>query len=130
MSTVKFSRNQIVNMMAASWAFGSTASCAGKRNMEQLAEAATRIIAANTAAFLAPNAPASKQPDVTAQELELAFLGMTVQKQSEALITIDRLQYNLVSNDGHNFATLEIMTDLFGIARRLLRPRLLGAKVA
>lgn len=118
MSVILYSKSEIVDMLAACWNHGSIGSLDGKRRLERYAEMGARISEANRQAYEAtyPDDPA-ESATFTADEVCGAIVRQTVERKQRGLRTLDGIRYNVIANNGQDFATADILEDLVSLLR-------------
>ncbi len=116
MSVILYSRDEVLAAFAATWNRGSIGSLDAKRRLEYLAEAANRIMEGNRGAWNATYSdPAEPEAPVTGNEIKYALVAQTVDKKLRGYRCLRGLRYNLIANNGQDFATAEILDDLLGL---------------
>ncbi len=116
MSVILYSRDEVLSAFAATWNRGSIGSLDAKRRLDYLAEAANRIMEGNRGAWNATyNDPAEPEAPVTGNEIKYALVAQTVDKKLRGYRCLRGLRYNLIANNGQDFATAEILDDLLGL---------------
>jgi hypothetical protein len=120
MSVILYSREEIVTALAASWNRGSIGSTDNIRYMDYLAEAGNRIMAANRQAWDATYEDKAEQEiDINGRSIKAQLIRDTAQSKLDGLRTLRGLRYNLIANNGQDFATTEILDDLLGMFQAL-----------
>lgn len=112
MSVILYTHPEIVSMLATCWTRGSAGSTDALRFMEKMAQAGTLISRANADAYNATYTrdPEPAQPfEVTARDIKSVMMRATVNTRREGIRTLDGIRYNLVANNGQDFATAEIL---------------------
>lgn len=125
MSVILYDRDEILAAFAATWNRGSIGSTDNLRYMDYLAEAAGRIQAANKEAYNAtyPSDAATGLhdlngltiPPITGRDIKCAIIAKTVDSKLRGYRTLRGLRYNLISNNGCDFATTEVLDDLLAM---------------
>lgn len=122
MSVIHYEQDEIIAMIAATWNRGSVGSSDAIRYMDYLAEAGNRIMAANAKTYAATycNESVGWQP-ITGKMIKGALIQQTVDKRLRGLRTLDGIRYNLIANNGQDFASAEILDDLLGMMTARVR---------
>ncbi len=121
MSVILYSREEVLEAIAASWYRGSIGSTDNLRYMDYLAEAGNRIMAANCQAWDATYSDkAEPEPDITGREIKGAIIVKTIDTQLRGMRVLRGLRYNLIANSGEDFATTQILDDLLGMFAAML----------
>lgn len=116
MSVILYSREEVIAAFAATWNRGSIGSTDAQRRLEYLAEAANRIMEANRGAWDATYSDkAEPEAPITGKAIKYALVAQTVDHKLRGYLTLRGLRYNLVANNGQDFATAEILDDLLGL---------------
>lgn len=125
MSVICYDHTEILAAFAATWNRGSAGSTDALRHLEYLAEAAARIQEANLAAYNAtyPREAATGLSSlesltaarITASDIKGALIRQTVDDRNRGMRTLRGLRYNLIANNGQDFATAEILDDLLSM---------------
>lgn len=112
MSVISYAYDEIVMAIAASWNLGSIGSSDAARHLDYLAEAGNRIQAANAAAYEATYSDPVEIIPIAARMIKNAIVGQTIDKKLQGRRVLSGIRYNLVANNGKDFATAEILDDL------------------
>ncbi len=64
---------------------------------------------------------------ITAVDIKRALIGFTVERKLRGMRVLDGIRYNLVANNGRDFATIDILDGLLSLTRAALRLRDLRA---
>src|SRR4051812_34259150 len=110
MSVIGYGKRDILDMLAATWHRGSAGSSDAKSYMVRLAQEATSVMVANHAAYVetyGPERSGTLEEPITAAEINSALVRATVDSNRNGLRTLAGLRYNLVSNDGRDFASVD-----------------------
>jgi hypothetical protein len=111
MSVIKYDRNEIVAALAAEWNYGSIGSLDAKRRLDRMAEFANKVMAANTEAYEATYHEVlhPEESPITGMEIKSACVRQTVESKKRGLRDLRGIRYNLIANDGQDFADAEIL---------------------
>lgn len=122
MSTIRYTTEEMLDCLAACWAYGSIGSLDGQRKLEWMADAGNRILTANMHAYNAtyPDDLAGPEPTITAGMLRAACVRKTVAEMSRGRRVLDGLRYNLIANNGEDFGTAAVLDDLLCLTRNAL----------
>jgi hypothetical protein len=122
MSVILHSTEEVVDAIASSWNRGSIGSLDNMRHMEELAEAGRRIQVANMLAYNHTYADdiTLGDPPITARMIKGALISQTVERKTRGMRVLRGLRYNLIANNGRDFASAEILDDLLGMFSAVL----------
>ena len=118
MSVIHYTPSELAAV--ASLAAGNTASDEGKRRLSRYLDALAAYSAANTACYVATyreQAPSWTAEDIR-REVRAALMPDLIRL---ALSTLDGMQYNLVANDGTDFATTETLRCVLDLTQAIAR---------
>ncbi len=119
MSVILYSRDEVLAAFAATWNRGSIGSLGAQRRLEYLAEAARRIQSANMLAYNATYGDdigfTNGETPITGRSIKSALIAQTVDQKLRGYRCLRGLRYNLIANNGKDFATAEILDDLLGL---------------
>ncbi len=112
MSVIHYAHDELLAMAATCWHRGSIGSLDNLRYMESMAEGVTLISKANTDAYNATytrdEVPAVHSV-ITGRDIKHAIVALTVDGRRRGISTLEGLRYNMVANDGQDFATVETL---------------------
>lgn len=116
MSVILFSTPEIVDVIAACWDRGSIGSLDNLRHMERLAEFANKLSAANAIAYQATY-DETCEPEfmIEGRHIKSALISMTVDRKMRGQRNLRSLRYNLIANNGQDFADAEILDGLLSL---------------
>lgn len=120
MSVIGYERRDIVFMIAACWNYGSIGGSSAGVMIKDLADLGNQIMAANQAAYdcTYPQESATGLHHLTSMDpinpnmIKNAIVGATVESKQIGFRTLRGIRYNLIANNGKNFATAEILDGL------------------
>lgn len=134
MSVIGYSKSEVVEAIASCWARGSAGSSDALRHMEWLAEAGNALLKANDEAYRTaygepdgPDADLAAVP-ITGADIKRALIAQTVDKQLRGWRSLEGFRYNLVSNGGTDFATVQILDLILHLMTSRIRLMELRAK--
>lgn len=110
MSVIGYTKQEIVEALAASWNRGSVGSLDAQRYMGNLAEFGNLALLANTQAYNHTyHEETCPELAINAQDIKRALIQQTVAQKQRGLHCLRGIRYNLMANDGTDFATKEIL---------------------
>lgn len=122
MSVIRYSKEEVVLALAACWDRGSIGSTDNLRYMGLMAEAGDKILVANGEAYKATYSDGcDPEPAITAADIKRQLICATVDKKREGMRVFDGLRYNLIANNGQDFADMDILDWLFSLQRGAYR---------
>lgn len=121
MSVIKFDYQEVADMFACSWNHGSIGSSDAIRRFERMAESANEILKANAGAYYETykDETVTPEPEITAAMIERGCveIGPVSDRAKRAFRNLDSLRYNLIANNGKDFATLDILDSMLEMTR-------------
>ena len=117
MSVIYYDDNELIAMLAASWNHGSIGSLDAKRRLQTYADAGMRIAHANRQAYAETYNELVESANITARDVELGIVGLTGESMKRGKRVLDGIRYNIVANNGKDFATFELLDDLLMLCK-------------
>ena len=123
MSVIYYTRDEVISALASAWTRGSIGSSDNLRYMERMAEFGNQLMEANSEAY-GHTYKESLEPEtaINADEIKHAIVRQTVESKNRGLDALRGFRYNLIANDGTDFASMEILdwllTLFMGLSRR------------
>lgn len=116
MSVIAFTTREIVDIIAAHWSHGSAGSSDALRRLEYLAEFGNKLFAANAMAYQATYGEIC-EPEfmIEGRHIKSALISMTGDRKMRGNRNLRSLRYNLIANNGQDFADAEILDGLLGL---------------
>lgn len=126
MSVIHYMKDEVLDAIAACWNRGSIGSLDAQRHLGHLAELGNQIMAANAGAYSHTYNEAVEPQEMTGPEIKRRLVGFTVDRKLRGMRCLRGIRYNLIANDGKDFATAEILDGLLTLwvaAYELAGPR-------
>lgn len=126
MSVATLTSIDYIEVFAASWCYGSAGSSDALRRFERMAEQATAVMNANLQAYCHTYDETYEPGEsITASDLKRVVGSIDINRRQRAYNNFESIRYNLVANDGTDFATQEILEALLQTARGFLKREML-----
>lgn len=110
MSVIRYGRDEMIDAIAACWDRGSIAGTESGRWLDYLAQQGQATLAANTDAYNATYSDcAEPELDITRDSIRNAIVSQTIERKLRGFRCLSGLRYNLIANNGKDFATVEIL---------------------
>lgn len=129
MSVIHYAHDELTAMAATCWNRGSIGSTDNLRYMERMAEGVTLISKANTDAYNATytrDEVTAEHSVITARDIKMGIVGQTIDARRMGIRTLEGIRYNLVANDGQDFATVQILDWLLNFMEAARRRASMG----
>ena len=109
MSVIHYGCDELLAMAATCWNRGSIGSSDNIRYMERMAEGIDLISEANTQAWNATYSDPAEAVKIQPREIKRAIVASTMETRKTGIRTLEGIRYNLVANNGQDFATVEVL---------------------
>ena len=109
MSVIHYEYDELLAMAATCWNRGSIGSSDNLRYMERMAEGIDLISEANTQAWNATYSDPAEAVKLQPREIKRAIVSSTMETRKTGIRTLEGIRYNLVANNGQDFATVEVL---------------------
>lgn len=107
MSVIGYHKTELLGIAAATWDRGSIGSASAQRYMEALAEGLTLLSQQNMAAYNATYNENEEPEIITADDIKRALMYCHPDQKQRGIRALSGMRYNLVSNNGKDFATAD-----------------------
>ena len=116
MSVIGYERREVIEALASAWTRGSIGSSDNLRYMERMAFFGDALLEANAKAYAHTyNESIEREAPITVYEIKRGIVAKTVDSQRKGLDTLRGFRYNLIANDGTDFATVDILDWLLSL---------------
>jgi len=110
MSVIQYCADEMIDAIAACWDRGSIAGAESGRWLDYLAQQGQNTLKANAEAYNATYSDCA-EPDlnITRDRIKNAIVFQTIERKLRGYRCLSGIRYNLIANNGKDFATVEIL---------------------
>ncbi len=110
MSVIRYDRDEMIDAIAACWDRGTIAGAESGRWLDYLAQQGTDTLKANCAAYNATYSDcAEPEENITRDAIKNVIVFNSQERKLRGFRCLSGIRYNLIANNGKDFATVEIL---------------------